>query len=183
MWNFDLWLHSCIKIGASSLNYSEISFQSNSNIDPSYSLTFWCRKKSSLEKSYEIKMSGLVAILKLSYQWCYYVESALHKRKSLLTIRILESFSLMKIRAARQQDQMEEPSGLDIQIEYWPGKLKLLNNFLYRPNWNWDNKDRLIAASTTLAIWCHYFISNIRDHGLIHNVLYSIYVFPWGNSS
>ena len=98
-------------------------------------VAFWSRKMCVAEMNYGIGESEMLAIVEAAKQWRHYLEGSIHKIQVITDHCNLKTFLTTKDLSRREARWWERLSGLDLAIEYRPGKLNPADGPSRRPDY------------------------------------------------
>ena len=85
-------------------------------------IAFWSRKQAKAELNYGAGEGELLAVVEACKQWRHYLEGAAHRIRVITDHCNLRTFLTTKNLSRREARWWEKLSGLDLEIEYRPGK-------------------------------------------------------------
>ena len=120
--HFNPLLFICVETNASGYAISGILSQQHPETGHWHPVAFWSREKSVAEMNFGIGESEMLAIVEACKQWRYYVEGATHHVTVITDHANLQSYLIDKSLNRREARWWERLSGLNLAIEYRPGR-------------------------------------------------------------
>ena len=144
--HFDPLLFIRMETDASGFAISGILSQQHPKTGHWHPVAFWSRKKIPSEMNYGIDESEMLAIVEACKQWRYYVEGATHRVAVITDHANLQRFLIDETLNRREARWWERLSGLDLAIEYRPGRLNPADAPSRRPDY--ENHARGLGGTT-----------------------------------
>ena len=139
-------------------------------------ITFWSQKQAKAKLNYGAGKGELLAVVEACKQWRHYLEGAAHRIRVITDHCNLRTFLTTKNLSRREARWWEKLSGLDLEIEYRPGKHNPADGPSRRPDYM-DNEPMhtvgYVTRSSTKAqrkgesqVPLEPRVTNGSDHGL-----------------
>lgn len=133
--HFDPLLFICVETNALGFAISEILSQQHPETGQRHPVAFWSRKKTTAEINYGIGESEILTIVEACKQWRHYIEGSIHRVTVITHHGNLQRFLIDKSPNCREAQWWERLSGLNLSIEYRPGRLNPADAPFRRPDY------------------------------------------------
>ena len=188
--HFDPLLPIRMESDASGFAISAILSQAHPETGHWHPVAFWSRKKSPAERNYGIGESEMLAIVEACKEWRHYVEGATHQVVVITDHANLQRFLVDKQLNRREARWWERLSGLDLFIQYRPGKLNPADAPSRRPDYEQEDlvltvenldpaggsKSALIAQKYTSEVAA---LQKLNQQTLLHQPIQLEFEGPW----
>ncbi len=188
--HFDPLLPIRMESDASGFAISAILSQAHPETGHWHPVAFWSRKKSPAERNYGIGESEMLAIVEACKEWRHYVEGATHQVVVITDHANLQRFLVDKQLNRREARWWERLSGLDLSIQYRPGKLNPADAPSRRPDY--EPEDLVLAmenvdpagGSKSVLITQKYTsevaaLQKLNQQTLLHQPIQLEFEGPW----
>ena len=150
--HFDPLLPIRMETDASGFVISAILSQAHPETRHWHPVAFWSRKKTPAERNYGIGESEMLAIVEACMEWRHYVEGPTHQVVVITDHANLQRFLVDKALNQREARWWERLSGLDLSIQYRPGKLNPADAPSRRPHYEEEDSTLAFKSSALTTV-------------------------------